>query len=184
MDNIKADIDYPVSFFFKDDSGVPATGATVSLEIYRISDDANVLTGITMTESGRGFYSYTISSTILTEGESYRVEVDGGATVGAAYRYQGLAIGVGFTPTAADLVGAGAGNVPKTILYEDSQNQPLSGVQVYLTTDIAGASRASGNEFSNSDGLVTFWGKSGDIRYAWGFHNGQTWNNPLTVEFT
>ena len=183
MDNIKAGIDYPISFFIKDDYGAPVIGASVDLTIKKISDNSVILAATPMTDSGDGFYSYTAPLSLFLSGQTYRFSIDAGATAGASYRYQASTIGVGLLVDAADLIGAGSGGVAKTIEWADHSSNPVQGVQVYLTSDIPGLVRVSNNQYTNSDGIVTFWQENGAVRYAWGFKDGETWANPISVVF-
>ena len=70
-----------MSAFFTTSSGAPATGLSTTIDIWRVSDNTQVVTGDPMTEVGGGFYKYDFTSYDYTE--LYAVRFDGTVTLGS-----------------------------------------------------------------------------------------------------
>ncbi len=66
------------------DNGVPKTGLTPTMDIWKI-DGTQVVTAQTMTEIAGGFYVYDF--TTYDDDEDYVIRADGGATLGNTERY-------------------------------------------------------------------------------------------------
>lgn len=77
---------------------------------------------------------------------------------------------------------AGQGNGSNE--YIDHTNNALGvaveGVQVYITSDLAGSTVITANQYSLSDGSVTWYLPSGTY-YEWMFKPGQSWANPKII---
>jgi hypothetical protein len=76
--------------------------------------------------------------------------------------------------------GQGNGNNEVVIDSTDSNGNPLEGVQVYFTSDLAGNTVITSNQYSLSDGTTTWFLPSGTYFY-WQFKQGNSWSNPQSV---
>jgi len=74
---------YIVAYFVN--SGVPATGLTVTVDVYNITTALLALDGVTMSEIGGGLYSYNFSG--FDNDKIYAAVADGSATLGNYDRY-------------------------------------------------------------------------------------------------
>ena len=85
----------------------------------------------------------------------------------------------GTTLPAAILAGsAGSGGTAKAYTVTVS-GQPVSGVHVWATTDLAGANIVASG-YTNDSGIVTFYLDSGTTYYIWRQHKDYTFINPDT----
>lgn len=73
-----------VAYF--EDQGVPATGLTPSIDIYRVDTGAQVVTAQSMTELAGGWYKYDYTG--YTDTLDYVAVADGGATLSNVDRYK------------------------------------------------------------------------------------------------
>lgn len=71
-----------ISFF--SDSGIPKTGLSPTIDIYKL-DGTKVVNGDSMSEVGGGFYKYDFSG--YDEKEEYCIIADGGNTLSNTDRY-------------------------------------------------------------------------------------------------
>lgn len=74
-----------VTAFFTDDFA-PITGLSPTLDIYRVSDNTQVVTSGAMTEIAGGYYKYDFSA--YDDDEEYVIIADGGATLDNTERYK------------------------------------------------------------------------------------------------
>lgn len=83
-------------------------------------------------------------------------------------------------PTLINSIGGGAGATTKVYTTTDSSTGlPIEGVDVWATTDLAGANVVA-SQVSNSLGKVTFYLDSGVTYYIWRQKDGYTFTNPDT----
>jgi hypothetical protein len=75
---------YILAYFIGTD-GVPETGLTVTGEGYKVEDRSHVLSSVSFTEIGDGWYYYNHSS--ADSSYHYVYTVDGGATLPGLLRY-------------------------------------------------------------------------------------------------
>lgn len=74
-------------------SGVPESGLTPNISIYRIGDNALIVATTTMTEITNGAYKYNFDA--LAVNEDYDIWVDGGVALNDAERYKKRTVTVG-----------------------------------------------------------------------------------------
>lgn len=87
----------------------------------------------------------------------------------------------------ADVSGAGQGNGGYEVVFysQDANGVGIQGVQVYCTSDAAGATVVTGNQYSLSDqGQTTWFLDLGATYYFWQFKEGRAFNNPTTHTVT
>lgn len=70
---------------FFSNGGIPKTGLSPTIDVYRVDTGAQVVTGAAMTEVGAGWYKYSYSA--ADDSVGYVATADGGATLNNAYRY-------------------------------------------------------------------------------------------------
>lgn len=89
-------------------------------------------------------------------------------------------ITLGDIPTAAEFATAvaGAGSTAKTYTVDDGTN-PLAGVHVWVTTDMAGSNLVASG-YTDDSGEVVFWLDSGTTYYLWRQKKGYRFTNPDT----
>lgn len=77
---------------------------------------------------------------------------------------------------------AGQGNGSNQILWHsnDANGDPVAGVQVYITSDIDGNTAITADQYSQSDGITTWWLPVGTY-YVWQTKSGNSWSNPETL---
>lgn len=80
--------------------------------------------------------------------------------------------------SAASAAGSGAVSFPVTINDEDSN--PIDGVEVWISTDSAGASVVAGTLSTDALGLATFMLDAGTY-YLWRQKSGYNFTNPVTI---
>jgi len=80
---------------------------------------------------------------------------------------------------------AGQGNGSNQILWHsnDANGDPVAGVQVYITSDIDGNTAITADQYSQSDGITTWWLPVGTY-YVWQTKSGNSWSNPETLTVT
>lgn len=85
--------------------GVPATGLSPTITVYKVSDNSVVVNAQAMTEIAGGWYKYAFAD--YSETEEYCFGCDGGATLSGAERYPGGATNTEGTVTviATDVAG-------------------------------------------------------------------------------
>jgi hypothetical protein len=78
-----------------------------------------------------------------------------------------------------DILTGGAGALARTIDITDNAGNPLDGVEVWVTTDLAGAHRVAAGS-TNTAGAVTFLLDAGTY-YVWAQAGGWSGTNPTTI---
>jgi len=81
------------------------------------------------------------------------------------------------------LPAAGAGAVSEVVTVTDDDSNPLDGVEVWVTSDIAGTNVVAGSLTTNASGQVTFMLDAGTY-YAWKQLSGYNFTNPETLTVT
>jgi hypothetical protein len=71
------------TFFAK--GGIPETGLAPELDIYRVSDNALIVSSQAMSETGGGWYKYDFTDYV--RGVEYVILCDGGAALDSFERY-------------------------------------------------------------------------------------------------
>lgn len=161
----------------------PSTGiltdadAEPSYRIYEDETGASILNG-NMAKlddvNTTGFYTELIAVSVANgfeSGKSYTIYVEAtvaGSTGGTSF---------GFTVTAC-MCSLGPGSSLNTYTVLDPDSNPLSGVQVTVTTDIAGTNTIAYG-ITDIAGEVDFWLDPGTY-YMWDFLAGYTFDNPDT----
>lgn len=79
-----------ISSYFSD-NGNPKTLLTPTIDIYRVSDSLLVISAVSMTEIGSGFYKYNFSS--YDNNYDYVIICDGGSSLYGSERYTISSIG-------------------------------------------------------------------------------------------
>ncbi len=67
-------------------SGIPESGLTPNIAIYRIADNTRIVATTTMTEITNGSYKYNFVT--ITASEDYDIWIDGGNTLDSTDRYK------------------------------------------------------------------------------------------------
>jgi len=73
-----------VTTFFTN-GGIPKTGLTPTLDIYRVSDDTLIVSSQNMSETGGGWYKYDFTQYV--RGAEYVMVCDGSAALDSIERY-------------------------------------------------------------------------------------------------
>lgn len=80
--------------------------------------------------------------------------------------------------TTSQIVGPGA--IPAEVIVEDGNNQPISGVQVWVSTDSSGTNVIGGTITTNDFGIANFLLNTGTY-YVWRRHPNYFFTNPKTL---
>lgn len=85
---------------------------------------------------------------------------------------------VGYNMLAAALGLAGAGSVAFSVTVETSSGDPISGAEVWISSDLAGNTIVAGTLHTPDDGKVTFYLDSGVTYYLFRDHPNYSFPNP------
>jgi hypothetical protein len=77
------------------------------------------------------------------------------------------------------LAGCGSGSITVPV-YSEKDGVGLDGVRVYITSDIAGSVRVTGDQYSDSEG-ETVWYLDAGTYYVWQFAQDANFSNPATM---
>ncbi len=133
--------------------------------------------GTTMVELGYGNYSLTNPN--ITEPTWYYIYLTSDATQSNSGTF---VLSDGDTALQTTLISqnqAGAGSVSQDVLIE-VDGVPLSGVEVYVTSDITGSVVVAGTLLTDDNGIVTFQLDPGDY-YTWKKRAGYNFTNPQLI---
>lgn len=97
-------------------------------------------------------------------------------TIGRAFRQI-----LDYLDQQVSLQGGGAGSVTCTLTVKDVASQPISGAEVWITTDSDGLNLVAGTKVTDDFGIVTMYLDPGTY-YRWADHSAHSFDNPQ--EFT
>lgn len=92
----------------------------------------------------------------------------------------GLAAKLPYLDQYVSKAGSGNGTIEVPIETNDDLGNALPNSSVYITSDIAGVTKVTNTQITNSDGITTFYMSAGTY-YVWMFNAAKTWANPGTI---
>lgn len=188
--------DYKFTAYFRDDDSNGLASLTVTANIRNNETGASVETGITPTNVGDGAYSvyrdlpeadYICFFKTASNGHEASLGILEIPRIDAAVSSRSTLTQADILSDATPFSGAfidaaistvcgGPGSAPYEIIINDPDGNPLDGVNVWITTDLAGTNIIF-NGYTDTFGKVTPMLDAGDY-FAWKQLAGYTFTNP------